>query len=600
MLGLSGIGAAQVKAGETSLNLNGTVSGGYTADYSNYASSDHAFTVGGDASLQGSYYNPNFLSFSIQPFYGQSRANSNFQSISAASGVSAGANIFSGSDFPGSISYTRSFNSSGNYAIPGAGDLVTHGDSGTFSANWGIHRDGYPRVAIGFLDSNSSSTLYGTDQADESHSKTFRANSVYQLLGFALSGGYQHTASNSQFPDLFGQTGTLNTDSSSNSYSLGIGHKLPLQGSFAASANRSDVSTNSEGLQYNTKVDSLSSSVSFAPAQNFSAGSTATYIDNLDGFLYTSLTPSGLLPPQDLLGQTSASHGLSLGSFANYDLPALHVHLRGFQEHQQQSLFGVIFTSDSANGNVDYSNGLFGGQLTADFGVGYTFVNISNHSSVGLNSSMSYQKAILRWDVKGSFSYYENTQTLLAAYTSSGYNYTGSVGRHFFGKNYWSMSASGTRSLLTDQPGSANSSQSYSTSLNIRKFGISANYSKSDGNALLASTGLVATPVPVPVLNPAAVVVFKGTSYGFGLGASPVRGLTISGSFAKALSDTASAVNWSSNNNETINVLVLYQLRKLNFTAGYLKLNQGFYPSTTPATMVGSFYVGISRWFNFF
>ena len=46
------------------------------------------------------------------------------------------------------------------------------------------------------------------------------------------------------------------------------------------------------------------------------------------------------------------------------------------------------------------------------------------------------------------------------------------------------------------------------------------------------------TPVPLPVINPAAVVFFNGKSYAAGLGANPVRGLTLSATFAKALSST--------------------------------------------------------------
>jgi hypothetical protein len=46
--------------------------------------------------------------------------------------------------------------------------------------------------------------------------------------------------------------------------------------------------------------------------------------------------------------------------------------------------------------------------------------------------------------------------------------------------------------------------------------------------------------------------------------------------------------------------LLMYQLRKLNFQAGYSRVVQGFTVAGTPPTMIGSLYVGISRWFNFF
>ena len=59
---------AQVNAGEASMNLNGTVSAGYSDDYSNVAGSDHSIFGAGQADLSGSYYNPNFLSFDVRPF----------------------------------------------------------------------------------------------------------------------------------------------------------------------------------------------------------------------------------------------------------------------------------------------------------------------------------------------------------------------------------------------------------------------------------------------------------------------------------------------------------------------------------------------------
>ena len=95
----------------------------------NIAGSDHSIVGAGAADLSGFYYNPNFLSFDIQPFYNQSRLNSNFQSITAASGVNASARIFGGSDYPGSISYSTTYNGSGNFNVPGLANYTTHGNN---------------------------------------------------------------------------------------------------------------------------------------------------------------------------------------------------------------------------------------------------------------------------------------------------------------------------------------------------------------------------------------------------------------------------------------------------------------------------------------
>src|SRR5579872_2357661 len=88
-LGFASRAFGQITRGDTSLDLNATVSVGYTDDFSNQAGSDHSITGSGSADLSGSYFNPNFLSFDIQPFYNQSRVNSNFQSLTNSSGVTA-------------------------------------------------------------------------------------------------------------------------------------------------------------------------------------------------------------------------------------------------------------------------------------------------------------------------------------------------------------------------------------------------------------------------------------------------------------------------------------------------------------------------------
>jgi hypothetical protein len=154
--------------------------------------------------------------------------------------------------------------------------------------------------------------------------------------------------------------------------------------------------------------------------------------------------------------------------------------------------------------------------------------------------------------------------------------------------------------LLTDEPGTANSSHNYSTSFSIPRFSFNGSYSESSGNALLTSTGLVATPIPVTAINPAAVVLYNGKSYSVGVGSTPLRGFTLSASYAKALSATNSISTNSNNNSENMNFLLIYNFRKLNFNAGYSRLFQGFSASGTPPALVGSFYVGVSRWFNFF
>ncbi len=602
VLALAARAAAQVTAGEASFNLNGNVSAGYTNDYSNFYGSDHSIAGAGQADLSGSYYNPNFLSFDIQPFYNQSRLNSAFQSITSSSGLNASTKLFSGSNFPGSISYSNTLNSSGNFGVPGLGDFTTHGSNSTLGVNWGVHVDDLPRVNFSFSDGNNSYSVFGANTHGQLHSNTFSATTSYRLAGFNLNGGYQYSGSRAVTPQFLTGAPSLQSDSGANSLFFGMGHTLPWNGSFSANVARSDISTNFGDTTYKSRyditIDTLTGSLNFAPVKHLSLGGNTYYTDNLEGTLYNTLLGAGVLMPQNESQQSS--HDLSLTGYANYQLPEQHLNFHGFVERQQQTFWGMSFTSNSYNGTANYSNKLWGGSFNGVVGLTRTSMNSTHQSLTGLNTSINYMHEIRRWTVAGGFSYSQASQTVLIAYTSSGFSYSGSLGRRIGRRAHWGVYVSGAKSLLTNLPGSANSSHSYTTSLSLFRFNINGSYSTSNGNALLTPTGLVPTPVPVPIITPAAVVLYNGKSYSVGFGSNPVRGLTLSASFAKALSGTQSPTTASNNNNENMDFRLIYNVRKLSFTSGYNRLLQGFSLIGGPPALVGSFYIGISRWFNFF
>jgi len=594
--------AAQVNAGEATMNLNGTISAGYSGDYSNVAGSDHSAFGAGTADLSGSYYSPSFLSFDVQPFYNQSRLNSTFQSMTAASGVSASAKIFSGSNFPGSISYSTVFNSTGNFSLPGLANYTIHGNNDNLAIGWGIHVDNLPNVNLSFLRGDSAYSIYGANTPGRMHNDMFSATTTYQIAGFKLNGGYQYSGIKTDIPEFLADELPEKSDTGANSFFFGVGHSLPAHGNIFASATRLDISTDygdtTSSDKYNTSIDTLSGGISFTPRAHLNLGGDTYYTDNLEGTLYNTLVTAGASLPQTESPQSS--HSLSLTAYANYDMPAQHLNLHTFVEREQQSFLGEAFASDVYNGTVTYSNTLLGGQFNGVLGLTRTSIDTTQEGLLGLNSTINYTHQLQRWTLAGSVGYSQNTQTALIAYTSSGYNYSGSLGRRIGRKSYWGAYVSGAKSLLTDVPGSTNATHSYSTSFSVPRFSFSGSFSDSSGNALLTSTGLVATPLPLPVIPSAAVVNFKGKSYSLGIGSSPVRGLTLSATYAEALSTTGSTSTNSNNNNEIMNFLLIYNLRKLSFNAGYSRLLQGFSIVGTPQTMVGSFYVGISRWFNFF
>jgi hypothetical protein len=106
--------------------------------------------------------------------------------------------------------------------------------------------------------------------------------------------------------------------------------------------------------------------------------------------------------------------------------------------------------------------------------------------------------------------------------------------------------------------------------------------------------------MPSPILPSSLVSLFGGTVIPLGV-------IQCSGEEAHAHSLLCQVVQQHfqrrrhvSNENNQFNAIIQYQVRKLSFTSGFARLEQGFSQSGTPPEVVSSYYVGVSRWFNFF
>jgi hypothetical protein len=590
---------AQVTIGDDlSMNLNGTISGGYTADYGNFVGSAHGFTAGGTADLSGSYYDPNFVSFHLQPYYNESRANSNYQSISDTSGVNASAAIFSGSHFPGTISYSKNYNSEGNYGIPGIANYVTHGNADTFAVGWGINLPDKPTLGLSFLEGHNQYSIYGTDTNGASAFQSFGANSTYTLAGFNLNGSYHYTGNHSEIPNFIPDEPSEQTSTSSNSFGFGVAHRLPLNGAFSAGVNRSDTGADFPGGNFNATIDTFNGGLSFNPIEKLNFGTNVQYNDNLNGTLYNAVVSAGGVIPENNLHESS--HSLDVNNYVNYRLP-LHLTLSGTIDHRQQEIFGTSIADNAYTGTLSYANSLLGGFVSAVGGVTENVVNVHDQTMLGFLGSVNYSRRVGRWNFSGGFNYSQNQQTLLITYTTSGYGYNAGIGRKIGRWYHWGASASGSKGGLTNVAGTGTFTQSYSTTLGLNKWAtFTGTYSKSSGNAILTGSGLVPTPIPVPIVTPSSVILYGGHSYSGGIGSSPIRRLTISGSYARAFSDTISSALNSNNRTQMVVTTVDYQFRQIHFQAGWDKLVQGFSLSGLPPTMLGSYYAGIWRYFNFF
>lgn len=591
--------AGQVKVGELSTDLNGTLSAGYTGDFGNLIQSDHSLAFGGAATLSGFYYNPNFVQFTVSPYYNQGRNNSTSGSFSDASGVNLSSNIFGGSRFPGSISYAKAYNSEGSFAVPGVANYTTHGNSDTFSVAWGALIPDWPSLFASFQMGSNHYSIYGSQDNGSTDNKNFNLRSSYMLRGFSLSGYFSDGDAHTEVPQVLSGSSTSETSTSNDrNYGFAVGHSLPFHGGFSGNFNSSYVDSNYADTSYHGTIDTYTATASFQLTNKLHTSITADYSDNLTGSLYQAIEASGGLvtPPE----QGQSSHSSDVAVAASYSiLPNLQGQANA--DHRQQSFLGESFSSNSYGGGLTYWRLLFGGNFNAALSLSDNTVSTSSANTLGFTGTLGYNKRLSSGWVFGTFfNYSQNVQTLLITYVSSFYGYGGNV-RKRWGKFGWSSSAVFNKTGLTEQAGTASKSESFSTSLSYSHFAnFNASYSKSNGNGIESGAGLVATPTPQPIPNPNDLIVYAGKSYSFGFSSAPVRRMTLSAAWAKSISNTDVLRIPSENNTNQINTLIQYQFRKMYFTGGYSRLVQGFSALQTPAEHVNSYYVGISRWFNFF
>lgn len=589
--------AAQVRFGEVSTNMSGTISSGYTADYGNMTSSDHGFTVGGATTLSGSFHSPNFLAFNANLYLNQSRANSNFQSISNASGVDLSANIFAGSHFPGSINYSKAYNSEGNYAVPGLANYVTHGNNDTFGMSWSESIPNKPTFTAGFQLGNSQYSVYGSNDEGKNAFHSLNLHSGYSRAGFNMGAYYSTGGAHSLIPEIVSGQQGAETHSADTNYGFNVSHMLPLNGSFSAGVNRSEWDSSYLGFSTTGSIDTVNAVASIHPVNKFSFSGSMNYSDNLSGQLIQAIVAAGGVVPG--LNTNEASDSMSLMAVAAYN-PAPNVQTTAYVERRTQSFLGQDYGVNSYGGTATYQHKLLDGYFNSALNVTENTSDNSGEDTLGFSTTDNYSTVIKGWHLNGSFGYSQNVQTLLITYMNSSYNYSGNLRRRW-GRFNFGAGAGSSRTALTQQAGTANTSQSYSASLGFGTW-ISSNgsYSKASGQALATGTGLVPVPIPSPVLPSNLVSLYGGDSYSLGLSSTPAKRLVISASYAKSNSNTSSSGITSTNENSQYNALIQYQVRKMYFNSGYARLQQGFSISGTQPQIISSYYFGVSRWFNFF
>jgi hypothetical protein len=579
------------------LQSSGTVTAGYSSDFGDVTSSAHNINLGVSGSVDGFYYHPNFISFNVTPYYNQSKSDSASQSLSNSSGVSGTANLFTGTHFPGTISYRTDFNSTTSSNVIGEPNFTSKGNGQGYSIGWGATVPHWPTLAVGYSHGRGTSNVYGTSTESQTSNNTLNLHSSYILASFPINAYYTHTDYNSDFPEIL-TTQVMNTSNSSGyNYGFDTNHKLPIHGTGYFNYSSSNFSSqfgtkgNIDNTSYSTSSESAGAF--FVPTKEFSFSLNEHYVSDLSGAIAQTYAGSGVIPAVDL---GRGSHSLTLNGALSYEIAKnvlSSVQITNIQQH----FFGSDYSSTYASGTLTYAKRIFD-MFTVSATMLDSQSNLSSNS-LGFGVNLGYFHKFGRWSTSGNFSYFQNAQTMLVIYTQSSYNYNARFSRYLTRRLQWISGINGTHSGLSAQPGSSNHSENYNTSLSTSRYMVNASYSRSTGQSLLSGSGLV--PVqPTPGIPTSELTVYSGNGINVGASASPIRNLTIAGSYSRSLNNTLSSGVASRNRSEQLYGQVQYHLRRLNLLAGYTRLTQGISAAGTAPTSETSYFVGVSRWFKFF
>src|ERR1700757_1017407 len=594
--------AAQMQVGD---NLNMNLSGNVVFTYAgtdNQNQSGHSMGFSGNGNLTGSYYSPNFLNFNIDPFYNRAQGNSVYGNLTNTTGVTSNANLFSGSHFPGTVSYNKLFNGTSQFGVPGSDiGLAQHTNTQGYGIGWSALIPDWPTLTANYSVNSNSNSILGLQGKNDETDHTLNLLSAYKWDGFRMTGQFLHRNVDANFSEFLDNAAPVRTNSSSNSIGATVQHALPLAGSFGVSWNHLTYDyayKDSYSAKNSGGSTTVNGNASFHPTNKLGVSFNANYNDSLLGSVPEPILNNGTVVNMGSLGSFRSE---MVGTDVYYQfLKNLGVHADVTHEHQ--SFLGQSYSATQFFGsaNFNFDRTLLKG-LSFSMGVVDTAQQTAN-TGLGFVGTVNYTRKFSGWDVSGNFSYAQNVQTVMLVYTTSSYSYLGSVRRRLSDRTYFMAGYSGAHSGITANSGTTSSAERVWTTFMHHGYTLNAYYNKSNGEAILTANGLVPVPgnLPPPALGSSQFTSYDSKGWGFNAGATPIRRLTISAGYSKSNGHTIDPFLTTATNTELINAVMQYRLRKIFLNAGYTRLNQTVGAAGTQPIMITSYFIGFSRWFNFF
>ena len=638
VLSLSASAWPQVKLGDNTLTANGSAGVGYTATYDSQDLNSVLFSLNGN--VNGTYHDPRFLNWTVSPYYNQSNLNSNYNSTTAASGVSAVANFLSGSRTPMAFAYSYDHNTEGNFNVPGQiGAYKTVGNDQTIGMTAAWLPEDLPSIQGGFTHSNTNYQVIGEPGTGTSDVNAFNIGSTYQIWDTNLIGSYTKNYINTDAPEFANPGISQYTNSSQGTWQFGANRQITRESYFSVNYSHSDLDATYGGTEADARFNTLSALVGYNPTRRLNLNAHMSYSSNLSAQYFSSILNAGasgasttsagtalaINPSASASAITSATTSQQPAvsfttEYLNYGVGATYLITRnwtvnGSFNRQVLGQPGGLpdVTSNILGVTTTYTHLLWGGSFGASYGLGYYFAPVyraatnqpanagQNSTFLGQSGSLSYSRLFWGWTGSASGSYARSLTTVLVGYAQYGYTANGSVSRTLGG---WSLalSASYANTHVENINISNAISENFNASLSRRWWGVSAGYSQSSGTGF--QIGNVLVPVTVAPIVPQFLIRYSGEAYNVGANLRPLRRWNISGSYSHVRYDSQSISGFANNFSDQAYVRSEYFWRQLTFNAGYSYLSQGLgasltNPSNRPAVLQTVFF-GVTRRFDFF
>lgn len=587
----SAAASAQVTLGQNlSMTMSGALGYGYNGNYGNLLnSSSHDQGINATGDLNGYYFNPNFISFHVHPYYDRNQSNSEAQNILGSDGVGATASFFGGSHFPGSISFGKDFSTNSQFLVAGVPTVQTDSSSQSFSLNWSELLPHWPTLTATYSMGSSTSTLEQLDTHDKS--KNLDITSTYQLGGWSIHGNWDHNTSDFSAPGFI-VSQTITGGGSGLSYGVAAGHTFPLRGSFGLAWSHSKFE-DSSGTDWSSNY--LTASNSFMPWSRLTLYQNANYTTNLVLLLSQTALNGGTAAG---LQNESDAQGFSYNAGGSFNI-GRGLTVGGQYTYQLQWLQGREFQASryGANANYNYSNRLFG---MFYFGVG-VIDTVSQFASygTGLNATVGMSRRFGRWETAADFNYFQNLQTLGTTQVTSSYMYGGSVKRKLSDDLRVLLALRASHSGMVTVDGSGNRAESASGMIHWRRYDFGGSYSQSDGTAVFTSAGVL-TPTPIAPLLTDQFLLFNGHAWTANGSTLFFRHLSLASSYSQFRSSTFRLNQGVLDRGNRYNFRSEYRLRKFTLVGGYNRAWQDVSTVALGPRVVNSYYMSVLRWFNVF